>query len=91
MSCVGAVQDSASIRGVIDAGIFVKLFLDENDSNPAIAFFDFARANDLKLIASSLFLHEVLAVAGPSVIGSTIAYDMIIALTKAGFLMVDLD
>jgi predicted nucleic acid-binding protein len=85
------VQDSSPRIVVIDAGVFVKLFLEEADSDIAVEFFDFARLNNLKLIAPSLFLYEVLAVAGPSVIGSTLAYDMIIAFTKAGFTMVDLD
>jgi predicted nucleic acid-binding protein len=85
------VQDSPSKTVVIDAGIFAKLFLEESDSEDAIAFFDFARVNDLKLIAPDLFLFEVLAVAGPSIIGSSLAYDMIITFAKGGFMMIQLD
>ncbi len=85
------MQDSPSKTVVIDAGIFAKLFLEENDSDDAVAFFDFTRVNDLNLIAPDLFLYEVLAVAGPSIIGSNIAYDMIIAFNKSGFKLVHLD
>lgn len=85
------MRNSPSTIVVIDAGIFAKLFLEENDSEDAVAFFDFARVNDLKLIAPDLFLYEILAVAGPSINGSSLAYDMIITFTKAGFMMVQLD
>ncbi len=85
------MQDRPSKTVVIDAGIFAKLFLEESDSEDAIAFFDFARVNDLKLIDPDLFIYEVLAVAGPSIIGSSLAYDMIITFTKAGFMMIQLD
>ena len=85
------MQDSLSKTVVIDAGIFAKIFLEENDSDDAVGFFDFARVNNLKLIAPGLFLYEVLAVAGPSIIGSSLAYDMIITFTEAGFMIVQLD
>ena len=85
------LKDSAPITVVIDAGVYAKLFIDEADSDDAVDFFAFARANQLNLIAPDLFLYEVLAVAGPSIIGSDLAYEKLIDFQKAGFQLVSLD
>ena len=76
---------------VIDSGVFAKLFLDEEDRANAIAFFEFARESQLELTAPTLFVYEVLAVAGPTSTGSERVYQMIRHFQKSGLRIVNLD
>lgn len=76
---------------VLDSGVFDKLFLDEDDRGEFVRFLQFAREKKLRLIAPSLFLYEVLAVAAATPFGATAAHDLIQAFVKAGFSLVELD
>src|SRR5688572_25535953 len=46
---------------VIDSCIFIKLFVNENDSDIALAFFDKLLSNKTKILVPELFYYEVLA------------------------------
>ncbi len=76
---------------VLDSGVFDKLFLAERDRDCAIEFLEHAKISGIALIAPSLFLYEVLAVAAPTSFGSDAAYDLIQDFIKAGFRLVELD
>lgn len=76
---------------VVDASVFAKLVLDEDDSDEAIAFFAHAKAQGYFLSAPSLFLYELLAVAGPSSRGSESAYTMLCKALSGGFEIVELN
>jgi predicted nucleic acid-binding protein len=76
---------------VLDSCVFNKLFLLEDDRRDAIEFLDFARTSDLRLLAPSLFLYEVLAVAAPSPFGADAAFALIQEFQKAGFEIAELD
>lgn len=75
---------------IIDASVFAKLFLDEEDSEEAVGFFRFAERQFLTLMAPALFLYEVLALAGPSVVGSNVAYEKILKLSVSGFQLIEI-
>jgi hypothetical protein len=51
---------------IVDAGVFAKLVVEEDDSDEALAFFGYARSNSYFLKAPSLFLYEGLALASRS-------------------------
>jgi predicted nucleic acid-binding protein len=74
---------------VVDASIFNKTYLDEPDRLVALSFFEFAKQHGLKLIAPSIFVYEVLAVAAPSPYGAEKAYELILSFKRSGFLIVD--
>lgn len=76
---------------VLDSSVFNKLFLLEGDRSDAIGFLNFARKSDLRLMAPSLFVYEVLAVAAASPFGAGAAFELIQKFRKAGFDVVELD
>jgi predicted nucleic acid-binding protein len=76
---------------VVDAAVFNKLFLDETDRKSAVSFFEHAKSHGLRLIAPSLLLYEVLAVAGPTSIGSAFVYDLILRFRNSGFELLEID
>ncbi|MGB8817601.1 MAG: type II toxin-antitoxin system VapC family toxin [Rhizobiaceae bacterium] len=76
---------------VLDSCVFNKIFLLEDDRSDAIEFLDFARTSDLRLVAPSLFLYEVLAVAAPSPFGAEAALGLIREFQNAGFEITDLN
>jgi predicted nucleic acid-binding protein len=76
---------------VLDSCVFNKLFLSEDDRSDAIEFLASARERNARLLAPSLFLYEVLAVAAASPFGADAAFDLIRNFQKAGFEIVELD
>jgi predicted nucleic acid-binding protein len=76
---------------VLDSGVFDKIFLDESDRNTVIEFFQYVRENGVALIAPSLFMYEVLAVAASTSFGSEAAYELIRDFIKAGFSLIEPD
>ena len=71
--------------------LFDKLFLAERDRDCVIEFLEHAKISGIALIAPSLFLYEVLAVAAPTSFGSDAAYDLIQGFIKAGFRLIEPD
>ena len=80
-----------AIQIVIDASIFNKLYLKEPDRHSAIGFFEFAERKGASLIAPSIFLYEVLAVAAPSEFGAERAHDLIKQFKRSGFKIVEVN
>jgi predicted nucleic acid-binding protein len=76
---------------VLDSCVFNKLFLLEDDRGHALEFLDFSRKNKTRLLAPSLFLYEVLAVAAASPFGADAAFDLIRQFQAAGFEITELD
>jgi predicted nucleic acid-binding protein len=76
---------------VLDSCVFNKLFLLEEDRGDAITLLDFARKNKVRVMAPSLFVYEVLAVAAASPFGADAAFDLIGEFLRAGFEIADLD
>ena len=74
---------------VVDASVFNKTFLDEPDRADAVAFFEFANRRKLQLIAPSIFVYEVLAVAAPSAFGSERAFELVEGFRQSGFSIVE--
>lgn len=69
---------------VLDSCVFNKIFLLEDDRGDALEFLNFAPANNFQLLAPSLFLFEVLAVAASSPFGAEAALSLIREFQWAG-------
>lgn len=76
---------------IVDASVFSKLVMEEQDSDEAIEFFAFAQAEGYFLSAPSLFLYEFLAVVCSSGAGQDGAYAMFQKVFKAGFELVEMN
>ena len=75
---------------IVDASVFAKLVVEEDDSDEALAFFGHASANSYFLKAPSLFLYEALALASRSEKGSSGAYELLLSLLNSGFELVEI-
>jgi predicted nucleic acid-binding protein len=75
---------------IVDASVFAKLVVEEDDSHEALAFFGHASTNRYFLKAPSLFLYEGLALSSRSEKESGGAYELLLSLLNAGFELVEI-
>lgn len=75
---------------IVDASVFAKLIIEEDDTDHALAFFAYAKANSFYLRAPSLFLYEALALASPYKGGSIGGYELLLDFLNAGFELVEI-
>ena len=76
---------------VIDSCVFNKIYVDEPDRGNALAFLEYARSQKIALIAPSLLLYEVLAVAARTPFGAPAAFELIQDFQNGGFELVEMD
>lgn len=74
---------------VLDASVLVKLFRDEADSGTARRLIDDCVARNMPILAPSLLLYEILAVALHYEVPFDIAIELITALRRTGFRLVE--
>ncbi len=52
-----------NLKIILDSSVFIKTFLDEDESDNAISFFAHIKSYDAKFLVPSIFSYEVMAVA----------------------------
>lgn len=76
---------------VLDSCVFNKLFLQEPETDKAIALINHLTAQAYKIFAPNLFLYEVLAVAKVSKVDTQQIYAIIVKLQNLGLQLVELN
>ena len=76
---------------VLDSSVFCKLFLQENDRQQAVDLVTALIERNYKVIAPTLFLYEVLAIAKMSSFSVLTAYELIAEFQKTQLELVSLD
>jgi predicted nucleic acid-binding protein len=76
---------------VLDSCVFNKLFLQEDDRQQAIDLMTALTEQHYQIIAPSLFLYEVLAIARISGFSTSKAYELIVEFQKEQLQLVELD
>ena len=74
---------------VIDTSVFMKLFLEEEDSDTALAFFVDANAHGDSLLIPPLFQSEFLSVVRSQQIDFALAYDILADYLQTNMVQVD--
>jgi predicted nucleic acid-binding protein len=76
---------------VLDSCVFNKLFLQEPETDKAIALINHLTAKSYQILAPSLFLYEVLAVAKISKVDTQQIYAIIMKLQNLGLQLIELN
>ena len=76
---------------VLDSCVFNKLFLEEHDSYQAIALIDEVVRRNVRILAPSLFVYEVLSIANVNQFSIQEAYELILDFQKTQLHLIELD
>ena len=76
-------------RYVIDTSVFMKIFLDEEDSDTALTFFVNANLNGDTLLIPPLFQSEFLSVVRSQRVDFAVAYDILADYLQTNMVQVD--
>lgn len=76
---------------VLDSCVFNKLFLDEYDSYQAIALINEVVRKNVRILAPSLFVYEVLSIAHVNTFSIQDAYELILDFQKTQLHLVEVD